>query len=167
MARDPASASGQREPSLLPHPPADLGITAPDAHAAERLRGRTVWLVHPWALRAPPRDLPHDALVIGIYPHEHHAAWPWPAARWRWVDAGMAEHTTERWHIDAASLESTLAGAAEVRSVADPHITPWLRNLARLDSAPLLFPQVGGRCTSFSQWWTRATRGLRNAEDLL
>jgi len=54
-----------------------------------------------------------------------------------------------------------------VRSVADPHISRWLEPLARLDDAPALFPTVERHCTSFSQWWTRATRGLKQATDLL
>jgi deoxyribodipyrimidine photo-lyase len=36
-----------------------------------------------------------------------------------------------------------------------------------LDAAPTLFPQVERRCSSFSQWWTRATRGLQRAGELL
>jgi deoxyribodipyrimidine photo-lyase len=54
-----------------------------------------------------------------------------------------------------------------VRSVDDPHISQWLRQVAEPDTAPALFPLVDRRCTSFSQWWSRATRGLKNAEDLL
>jgi deoxyribodipyrimidine photo-lyase len=54
----PASRGGRLavdatpEPPLLHTPPPDLGVTAPDATTADRLRGRPVWLVHPWALRA-------------------------------------------------------------------------------------------------------------------
>jgi deoxyribodipyrimidine photo-lyase len=54
-----------------------------------------------------------------------------------------------------------------VRSVADPHLSRWLHPIAQLEDAPLLFPTVERRCTSFSQWWTRATRGLQQAEQLL
>jgi deoxyribodipyrimidine photo-lyase len=39
--------------------------------------------------------------------------------------------------------------------------------VARLEAAPTLFPTLERRCTSFSQWWTRATRGLRHAGELL
>jgi deoxyribodipyrimidine photo-lyase len=167
-ARDnsPAKTTHATEPPLLAHPPEDLGLAAPDV-AAPDLQGRTVWLVHPWALRAPPANLPPDAVVIGIYPREHHAQWPWPEARWRWVDAAMAELTPERWWVDAAHLPALLSGAATVRSIDDPHISQWLRQVAEPDTAPALFPLVERRCTSFSQWWSRATRGLKNAEDLL
>lgn len=158
---------GTAEPPLLTAPPADLGLNAPDAAAAGRLRGREVWLVHPWALRAPPSDLPDGAVVIGVFPREHHAAWPWPEARWRWVDAAMAALAPERWCVDAGTLATALAGAARVRSVDDPHLTRWLQRVAQLDAAPNLFPPVAQRCDSFSQWWTRATRGLTAAEALL
>jgi deoxyribodipyrimidine photo-lyase len=60
-----------------------------------------------------------------------------------------------------------LAGAASVRSVDDPHITPWLDDLAQLDAAPALFAPVDRPCSSFSQWWTRTTRGLKQAQELL
>jgi deoxyribodipyrimidine photo-lyase len=154
------------EPRLLAAPPAELELHAPDAASAERLRGREVWLVHPWALRAPP-DLPDGAVLIGLYLREHHTAWPWPEARWRWVDAAMAALTPQRWFVDATGLATALAGAARVRSVDDPHLTRWLGRVARLDAAPTLFPLVERRCESFSQWWTRATRGLQHAEELL
>ncbi|WP_295587599.1 deoxyribodipyrimidine photolyase [uncultured Lamprocystis sp.] len=155
------------EPPLLTAPPPDLGLRVPDAATADRLRGREVWLVHPWALRAPPPDLADGAVVIGLYLREHHQAWPWPAARWHWVDAAMTAVASERWTVDAAHLAGALAGAARVRSVDDSHVTRQLQPVAQLDAAPIVFPSVERHCASFSQWWTRATRGLQRAEDLL
>jgi deoxyribodipyrimidine photo-lyase len=163
----PARATATAEPALQGVPPAELGLAGPDAGTAERLRGREVWLVHPWALRAPPVGVPTDGVCIGLYLHEHHSAWPWPEARWRWVDTAMAAVTTERWHTGTADAAAALAGAASVRSVDDPHLTRWLKPLARLDAAPVLFPAVERHCSSFSQWWTRATRGLQQAGELL
>ena len=161
------AAAATAEPALLKAPPAGLGPVAPDASTIARLQGREVWLVHPWALRAAPADLPPDAVRLGVYLQEHHAAWPWPEARWHWVDRAMAEHTEQRWFTTAAGLAQALAGAAGVRSVADPHISRWLPALTRLDAAPALFPPVERHCTSFSQWWTRSTRGLQHAQELL
>ena len=152
------------EPAVHNTPPAALGVALPDASA---VRGREVWLVHPWALREPPADVPADALRIGVYLKEHHAPWPWPEARWRWVDSAMAAVAPLRWHTDAAGLANALAGAARVRSTADPHLSRWLQPIAHLSAAPMLFPAVERHCTSFSQWWTRATRGLKHAEELL
>ena len=135
--------------------------------ALERLRGRPVWLVHPWALRAPPADLPADTIVIGIFPHEHHSAWPWPAERWQWVHTAMRAVAPECWFIDSSKLAQALVGAAQVRTVADPHVDGWLPSLVQADPAPCLFPLVERPCSSFSQWWTRATRGLKQASELL
>jgi deoxyribodipyrimidine photo-lyase len=160
-------ATATPEPPLHRAPPADLGLHAPDAGKAGRLRGRAVWLVHPWALRSPPADLPDGAMVIGVCLREHHEAWPWPEARWRWVDAAMAAVAVERWFVDADGLARALSGATHVRSVDDPHVTPWLGRIARLDAAPTVFPTVERHCGSFSQWWTHATRGLRQAGELL
>jgi deoxyribodipyrimidine photo-lyase len=155
------------EPALHSQPPPALGVVAPDVQTIAQLAGRAVWLVHPWALRPPPPDVPSDALVLGVYLHEHHRQWPWPLARWQWVDAAMAQLTQQRWVIDAAGLATALAGATSVRSVADPHATRWLEGIAQLHPAPALFPAVEQPCRSFSQWWTRATRGMARAEELL
>lgn len=164
---DVTVAAGIAEPSLLTLPPADLVLQAPAASAIDRLRGREVWLVHPWALRAAPADLPDDTIIIGVYPQEHHAVWPWPESRWRWVDAAMAAVAPERWYLDSNCLATVLAAAAQVRSVSDPHIAQALPRRVILDPAPALFPLVERRCDSFSQWWTRATRGLKQAAELL
>ena len=90
---------------------------------------------------------------------------------WQWV-AGTGSHKPYLFNADnvakyAPALARALGVARRVRSVADPHITPWLAPLAQLDAEPALFPLVERRCTSFSQWWTRATRGLLQAEELL
>ena len=168
------SLQGVIEPALQAAPPSGLGVLSLEgddpaalAAAEERLRGREVWLVHPWALRAPPPDLSASAVVIGLYLREHHTGWPWPEARWRWVDTAMAAVTGERWLVDAPGLQRLLASASRVRSVDDPHITRWLNPLAQLEAAPALFPRVDRPCSSFSQWWTRATRGLTEASALL
>jgi deoxyribodipyrimidine photo-lyase len=155
------------EPEKHNAPPVELGVQTPEAEAVAKLTGREVWLVHPWALRAPPPDVAADAVVIGVYLKAHHNHWPWALARWKWVDAAMAEVTQQRWWVDATGLATALAGAARVRSVADPHIAHWLEGAAQLDPAPALFPAVERHCTSFSQWWTRATRGLKSAEELV
>ena len=158
---------GVNEPALLSSPPADLRLDAPAAAQVEALQGCEVWLVHPWALRPPPADLPQDVVVVGLYLEEHHLKWPWPEARWRWVDAAMSALTEQRWYANAAGLARALAGAPRVRSVDDPHLRPWIPGVAQWDPAPNLFPPVERPCSSFSQWWTRATRGLHQAEELL
>ena len=152
------------EPSLTGVPPSTSGVTAPHAAA---VAGRDVWLVHPWNLGPLPTTLPADALVIGVFVADVHRAWPWSERRWHFVGSRMAELATDRWHGDATAIGMALQGARTVRSLDDPHLAPWLTRWAACDAAPTLFPPVDRRCDSFSQWWTRATRGLTSVADLL
>jgi deoxyribodipyrimidine photo-lyase len=152
------------EPPLGAQPPHEHGVTAPDAVT---VAGRDVWLVHPWGLGELPASLPADALVIGLYVSDFHHAWPWSERRWRFVARRMAELVPVRWHGDAAAIGAALQGARRVRSVDEPHLAPWLARWAGCDAAPALFPQEDRRCDSFSQWWTRVSRGLDSVEALL
>ena len=152
------------EPGLVTHPPHNLGVTAPDANT---VKGRDVWLVHPWSLGALPAQLPADTVVIGIFVAEFHLAWPWSDRRWQFVGNRMTELASQRWYGDAATISTALAGARRVRSIDEPHLAPWLMSWAECRDAPSLFRSVDRCCDSFSQWWTRATRSLKSAEDLL
>ena len=162
---DALSGSPARvEPPLGTEPPDELGSTAPDAAA---VAGRDVWLVHPWSLGELPAALAADTVVIGIFVADFHRAWPWSERRWHFVGRRMAELAAARWHGDAASIGAALKGARRVRSVDEPHLAPWLASWAACEAAPALFPTIDRRCDSFSQWWTRASRGLDSAADLL
>ena len=152
------------EPRLLSVPPDDLGWTLPQAAS---VAGRDVWLVHPWSLGALPATLRDDTVVIGIFVADFHSGWPWSAQRWRFVGSRMAELATKRWRGDAAAIGDALKGARSVRSVDEPHLAPWLAKWAECEAAPALFARVDRRCDSFSQWWTRVSRGLNSAADLL
>ena len=152
------------EPPLLTEPPSDLGWTQPDAAA---IAGREVWLVHPWNLGDLPTFLPENTVVVGAFVTDFHRAWPWSERRWRFVASRMAELAALRWQADAAALGAALQGASRVRSVEEPHLAPWLARLAVCEAAVLLFPEVAKRCDSFSQWWTRASRGFATTSDLL
>jgi deoxyribodipyrimidine photo-lyase len=152
------------EPPLGAEPPDELGLTAPDAAA---VTGRDVWLVHPWSLSHLPAALAADTVVIGVVLADFHLAWPWSERRWRFVGSRMAELAAQRWHGDAAAIGAALAGARSVRSIAEPHLAPWLSRWAECEAAPALFPPVEQRCDSFSQWWARTARGLQSAADLL
>ena len=152
------------EPRLAADPPEDLGLKAPDAAA---VAGRDVWLVHPWSLGEVPATLPAETLVIGIFVADFHRAWPWSERRWHFVAGRMAELAAECWHGDTAAIGAALKGARRVRSIDEPHLAPWLGRWAECDAAPALFPPVDRRCDSFTQWWTRASRGLDSASDLL
>jgi deoxyribodipyrimidine photo-lyase len=152
------------EPLLLAEPPSDLGWAQPDAAA---VAGREVWLVHPWNLGDLPTYLPANTLVVGVFVTDFHRAWPWSERRWRFVASRMADLAELRWQGDAAALGAALQCAARVRSVDEPHLAPWLANLAVCEAAVELFSTVERRCDSFSQWWTRASRGFATASDLL
>ncbi len=155
---------GVAEPVCRGEPPAWLGCDAPDA---SHVRGSEVWLVHPWNLGALPDELPPNTRVIGLFSAEFHRAWPWSERRWRFVGTRMAELVPLRWFGEARAIGEALASAKRVRSVAEPHLAPWLDRWADCDPAPRLFPLVERRCDSFSQWWTRSMRGIRSLDDLL
>ena len=152
------------EPSLLAEPPLDLGWAQPDAAA---VAGREVWLVHPWNLSDLPSYLPENTVVVGVFLSDFHRAWPWSERRWRFVASRMTELAALRWQGDAVALGAALQSAAQVRSVDEPHLEPWLPRLSVCEAGIKLFPAVPRRCDSFSQWWTRTSRGLASASDLL
>jgi deoxyribodipyrimidine photo-lyase len=171
MARSPrpvpggvAGLAGMDEPALLGEPPAWLGAVAPDA---ARVQGQAVWLVHPWSLGQLPDALPPGTQVIGLWVDDFHRAWPWSAARWAFVGRRLQALTTTVWHGSAQAIGQALAGARSVSTVDDPHLSPWLAAWAQVQPAPALFPAVDRRCDSFSQWWTRTTKGLQQAQELL
>jgi deoxyribodipyrimidine photo-lyase len=152
------------EPQLMPGPPAALGCVQPQAAS---VADRDVWLVHPWNLGALPATLDADTVVIGLFVADFHASWPWTAQRWRFVGSRMAEIATERWHGDAVAIGQALKAARSVRSIAEPHLDAWQPAWASCQAAPALFGRVDRRCDSFSQWWSRASRGHDTAADLL
>ena len=157
------TSGGVNEPPGHTQAPATLALPAADPAA---LRDRSVWLLHPWRLALPP-DLPPDTLVLGCYVADFHRQRPWSAARWQFVDASMAELTARRCYADTRTLQSLLAQARQVQAWAEPHLQPWLGQLAHtIEPEPLFAPQPR-RCDSFSQWWTRSTRGLQRADELL
>ena len=124
-------------------------MTSPDAAVVNR---RDVWLVHPWSLGQLPAALPANTLVIGVFVADFHRAWPWNERRWHFVASRMAELAVERWHGDTAAIGAALKGARSVRSIDEPHLSPWLARWAETGAAPALFPAVDRRCDSFSQW---------------
>ena len=175
MAREPARP-GQRdhaannssiprmEPPLGARPLDEVGSKCPDAAAVS---GRDVWIVHPWSLGTLPAALPAGTRVIGVFVDDFHRAWPWDERRWHFVGRRMAELSAECWHGDAAAIGAALKSARSVRSIDEPHLAPWLARWAHCEPAPALFPAVDQRCDSFTQWWSRASRGLNSAGDLL
>lgn len=160
----PLLGAASLEPSLRGEPPGEFGPTVPDAAA---VAGREVWLVHPWCLGELPATLAENTVVIGVFVADFHRAWPWSERRWRFVASRMAELGAVCWHGDAATIGAALSGARRVRSIDEPHLAPWLSNWAHCKAAPALFPAVARRCDTFSQWWSRSSKGLDSAADLL
>ena len=156
-------------PALLHAPPAaPLSTPGPSQPAAkpEDVRGRDVWLAHPWALGEPPRDLPANTFRLGFYSAEFHSRWAWSETRWAFVDQRMRTLTDTCLHADTATLAGLLGAARSVRTVADPHIGTALHAVAEVRPAERIFADVTRPCESFSRWWKEATRGVRNLHDL-
>jgi deoxyribodipyrimidine photo-lyase len=156
---------GMDEPALSPRPPEALAQRAGTAQAAD-VAGRDVWLIHPWALGEPPVDLPAGCLRVGWWPTEHHAAWPWSAARWAFVGARLSALAGLQWQGNRQQLLQALASARSVQTTADMHVGPLLPPFVEQRESLRLFPAVGGLCASFSTWWSRSTRGMRRLNDL-
>jgi deoxyribodipyrimidine photo-lyase len=156
------NGDGVEEPALRSMP---QGVAAAPPLAVS-VMGRDVWLVHPWALGEPARDLPHNCLPVGLWPTEYHDAWPWSRARWDFVGTRMAALTPLRWLASRQELALALAGARSVQTLADPHVSALLPPDVVQRAPQRLFADVDRPCASFSTWWTRATRGVGTLHDL-
>ncbi|MCY7307838.1 MAG: deoxyribodipyrimidine photolyase [Rhodoferax sp.] len=163
------SANGVDEPERLAMPPAGWGpapIHAASLANAATVAGRDVWLVHPWALGQPPRDLPADCLPLGLLLSDFHQTRPWSAARWAFVGARMAELAPLCWYGSQQDVSQALLGARSVHTQDDPHLAHLLPPAATRRAAPRLFAGIERPCASFSQWWTLVTRGVTNLHEL-
>ncbi len=151
-------AAGGAEPPLQATPPPGL-FGPPDASAAA---GQPVWLVHAWALAEPPPG----RLRVGVLDADFHARWPWSAARWRFVTTRMQACCDLLWWGSASQIAAALRAAASVNGVCDAHLArDW--QLLALAPAAQLFRPPARHCTSFSQFWTRATKGVIQAAELV
>lgn len=151
----PARPAGEGVPEpALRHLPGDAG--AARAASIDAVRGRDVWLVHPWALLDAPSDLPADALQVAICTTEFHERWSWSEARWRFVGTRMAALSQLCWHDSAAAIATALRSARSVRSVDDPHLEAQVRGLIGPATRLRLFADVERPCDSFSTWWKQA-----------
>jgi deoxyribodipyrimidine photo-lyase len=159
----PAGGEGIAEPGLHQRPTGALRTTEP---GSVRVAGRDVWLVHPWALRAPPVDMPADTLCLGLVPAALHERWPWSASRWAFVGSRMTALTPHCWYGDAEAIGQALRGARSVRVARDLHLPRSLEALATRHSPSRLFGEVARPCASFSQWWKQATREVHGLADL-
>ncbi|MCI1191715.1 deoxyribodipyrimidine photolyase [Calidifontimicrobium sp. SYSU G02091] len=158
-------ADGVAEPRVWHEPPDDLDLYTTPNRAS--VAGRDVWLVQPWALRAPPPDLPAGTVRVAVCEQGFHRRWGWSERRWRFVATRMAALADHLWWVGADDLRATLAAARSVRSAADPHLGALLDGVAALDAEPALFAEPPRRCASFSQYWARVSRGVSRLDELL
>lgn len=149
-----AGDAGITEPPTSAAPPPAAGVGRPEASL---VAGRDVWLVHAWALRAPPPDLAADTLVVGVFIAEFHRQWPWSRARWAFVCSGLRQLTRHCWYADAAAIAGALRAARRVSTVANPHLSQGALATFDLRPEPRVFADVARPCASFSQWWARVT----------
>jgi deoxyribodipyrimidine photo-lyase len=166
IARDPRPVFTQPLDDGVDEPPRSSQPPQSAAPRAADVAGRHIWLIHPWALGEPPADLPADCLRVAWWPAEHHAVWPWSAARWRFVSARMTVLSTLQWFGHSEQLTGALAAARSAQTQADGHVSALLPPGVRQRPAPRLFADVDHPCASFSEWWNRATHGLRRLADL-
>ena len=131
-----AGGPGVEEPPLLTTPPPDLVLDTLELPAQ-------AWLLHPWALRAPPSR----RQAVGVFSAAFHAAWPWSAARWQFAAGLMAAHGVPRVWMQGDA-------PADAGWVDDPHLAA-LGPLPGAVPAPRLFSEPPTRCRSFSQYFSR------------
>ncbi len=161
----PATVDGDGidEPEPLHRP---IEADDPTALQSVDVARRDVWLVHPWALDEPPRDLPAGCLRVGLLLSDFHDVWPWSPARWAFVSVRMAELAPRRLFGSRDDAALALAGARSVQTLADPHVDALLPATVIRRPAPRVFAHVRRPCSSFSRWWTEATRGVKGLHDL-
>ena len=147
------------EPVLMPSPPAGL-FSAPDAAA---LRGRDVVLVHPWSLAF---DTPPGALRVAVVDSEFHRRWPWSAKRWAFVGTRMQQACDLLWCGTPHELMHALAAATTLHGTHSPHLNAAFASLP-LQPVPRMLHWPVRSCSSFSQFWASATKGLNTADELL
>ena len=155
---------GTEEPALWQQPPPGVPAPMPLPNAAA-LTGRTVLLLHPWALAEPDAQADPGVLRLGVWPAEHFQRWPWTARRWVFVAQRLAAISTGVVWADGAQLQRALQPAARVLTTDHPELpTSW--PAAWRQPAPPLLPEPPQPCPSFSQFWRQATRGLARLDEL-
>lgn len=164
LARSPRPAAAGTgppvaEPPLFSAPPEGL-FTAPDAKA---VRGRELRLLHAWDMAGA--DIP-GVSNVAVMDSESHQRWPWSAARWRFVVTRLQAAGDMFWWGSAHGLVQALSAAQVLHGVHSPHLSPAFDAL-NLSAPPLLLQWPQSRCASFSQFWTRATKGLKQADELV
>ncbi len=145
-----AVADATELPPLFTQPPLHLKLQAPNSKS---VNGRDVCLVHPWSLGQLPQHHGADTVLIGVYVAEFHRNWSWSEKRWQFVNARMAELSSERWYGSAVEIASALESARQVSGLAEAHAASCLPEHLLTELMPSLFPKLDRQCDSFSKWW--------------
>lgn len=110
VGAEPGIRAGMPSPPCHALPPGHCNPALPAS------AGRTVALVHPWALgRRPPGEF-----VLGVVHAPAHLALPWSARRWDFVLAGMRACCDAIWVGDLGDIAPALRRAARLVAAATP-----------------------------------------------
>jgi len=155
------------EPALHVQPTQEAGLVASGV-AGDKLVGRDVWWVHPWAISEHiPAALPADVIRIAACWQGWTAQRPWSLARWRFVGKGMNEVASHCWFEPDERLSALFATAKSVH-VWDHACLPhwpgihWVRHTPQR-----LWPRQDVHSPSFSHWWAKVTRYKLSIPQLL
>jgi hypothetical protein len=136
--------------------------------AGEKLLGRDVWWIHPWAITDKiPHELPSEVVRIAACWQGWTEQHPWSEARWRFVGKGMNDVASHCWFESDERLMAMFASAQSVH-VWDHACLPdwpninWVRH-----AAPRLWQLQTERSPSFSHWWGRVNRYKQSIPQLL
>jgi deoxyribodipyrimidine photo-lyase len=155
------------EPTLFVQPPAVADLVASGV-AADKLVGRDVWWIHPWAISdQTPEQLPADMLPIAACWQGWTEQHPWSEARWRFVGKGMNDVASHCWFESDERLKAMFASAKSVH-VWDHACLPDWPDINWVRHAPLrLWPRQTEHSPSFSHWWGRVNRYKQSIPQLL
>ena len=144
----------------------------------------SIALVHPWMLAGPDamatqatkltqttQTARQAHLRIGIIHTPAHAAWPWSAARWRFVLTRMRGVCDQLWMGNAADLAACEGWPAQKQVTSQTTLFEGYREilprLATLHAEPGLFAQPDNLCLSFSKFYERVQRQQPDFSKLL
>lgn len=150
VGAEPGVHAGTPPPPCHAQPP---GHANPALPACD---GRSVALVHPWALgRRPPGEF-----VLGVVHAPAHAALPWSARRWDFVLAGMRARCDAIWVGDLGEIAPALRRARRLRADAAP-LPGYLDALgatAEIRVPARALPEVAPPLASFSAYLRQLRR---------
>jgi deoxyribodipyrimidine photo-lyase len=131
------------------------------------LEAEAVWVLHPWALRAPPpHPLGKTWTVVGCLPFEAMGQHAWSVRRLAWVSEALRKQS-QHLYRSFNDLSAAVKPECMIATWAEPHLSPFLgERITTFEERPLFAP-VAKRCDSFSRWWAVATQDFHTLGELL